>query len=337
MTLQPSTFRCLVKSACDSRAGPTRGPKTKMRLVSLKSTSCAANDARGEREDEAREERSSDEGFMGMTPLLQAHHAMEKVEEFVHKVWEGRWRVIPHDVLPDWLKDNDFLLHGHRPPMPSFRACFRSIFRIHTETGNIWTHLLGCLFFLCLGLMYMFRPNMSFVAPVQEKVAIGMFFLGAILCLSFSWLFHTVYCHSEGVSRVFSKLDNSGIAFLSMGSFVPWLSCSFYCSPQPCFIYLLVVCVLGLSAITVSQCDFFATPQYRGVRAGVFVGLGLSGVVPTLHFVISEGLIRVTTIGQMGLSSGNQSGCGTQIYLHTLRPPRKNFDMQINLHNHAHN
>lgn len=158
-------------------------------------------------------------------------------------MWEGRWRVIPHDVLPDWLKDNDFLLHGHRPPMPSFRACFRSIFRIHTETGNIWTHLLGrepapsprsfyltlccplvvekhqnstecvhplvlsagCLFFLCLGLMYMFRPNMSFVAPVQEKVVIGMFFLGAILCLSFSWLFHTVYCHSEGVSRVFSK------------------------------------------------------------------------------------------------------------------------------------
>lgn len=60
-----------------------------------------------------------------------------------NQVWEGRWRVIPHDVLPDWLKDNDFLLHGHRPPMPSFRACFKSIFRIHTETGNIWTHLLG--------------------------------------------------------------------------------------------------------------------------------------------------------------------------------------------------
>jgi hypothetical protein len=27
--------------------------------------------------------------------------------------------------------------------MPSFRACFGSIFRIHTETGNIWTHLVG--------------------------------------------------------------------------------------------------------------------------------------------------------------------------------------------------
>lgn len=53
-----------------------------------------------------------------------------------------------------------------------------------------------------------------------------------------------------------------------MGSFVPWLYYSFYCSPQPCVVYLIVVCVLGLAAITVSQCDFFATPQYRGVRAG---------------------------------------------------------------------
>ncbi|XP_061125280.1 adiponectin receptor protein 2 [Syngnathus typhle] len=288
-------------------------------------------DVKGERE-----ERSSDEGFMGMTPLLQAHHAMEKMEEFVHKVWEGRWRVIPHDVLPDWLKDNDFLVHGHRPPMPSFRACFRSIFRIHTETGNIWTHLLGCLFFLCLGLMYMFRPNMSFVAPVQEKVAIGMFFLGAILCLSFSWLFHTVYCHSEGVSRVFSKLDYSGIAFLIMGSFVPWLYYSFYCSPQPCFIYLLVVCVLGLSAIIVSQCDFFATPQYRGVRAGVFVGLGLSGVVPTLHFVISEGLIRATTMGQIGWLFLMATLYITGACLYAARIPERFFPGKCDIWFHSH-
>uniref|UniRef100_A0A3B4B8L4 Uncharacterized protein n=1 Tax=Periophthalmus magnuspinnatus TaxID=409849 RepID=A0A3B4B8L4_9GOBI len=80
-----------------------------------------------------------------LTLPVQAHHAMEKMEEFVHKVWEGRWRVIPFHVLPEWLKDNDYLLHGHRPPMPSFRACFGSIFRIHTETGNIWTHLLDGL------------------------------------------------------------------------------------------------------------------------------------------------------------------------------------------------
>ncbi|XP_050963384.1 adiponectin receptor protein 2 [Labeo rohita] len=284
-----------------------------------------------EDDEEEEEDKSSDEGL-----LLQAHHAMERMEEFVHKMWEGRWRVIPHDVLPDWLKDNDFLLHGHRPPMPSFRACFRSIFRIHTETGNIWTHLLGCLFFLCLGIVYMFRPNMSFVAPFQEKIVIGAFFLGAILCLSFSWLFHTVYCHSEGVSRVFSKLDYSGIAFLIMGSFVPWLYYSFYCSPQPCFIYLIVVCILGVAAITVSQCDFFATPQYRGVRAGVFVGLGLSGVVPTLHFMIAEGFLKATTIGQMGWLFLMAVLYITGACLYAARIPERFFPGKCDIWFHSH-
>lgn len=40
----------------------------------------------GEEKEQEEDERSSDEGFMGMTPLLQAHHAMERMEEFVHKV-----------------------------------------------------------------------------------------------------------------------------------------------------------------------------------------------------------------------------------------------------------
>nr|XP_033808356.1 adiponectin receptor protein 2 isoform X1 [Geotrypetes seraphini] len=274
-----------------------------------------------------------DEGFMG---LLQAQHAMEKVEEFVYKVWEGRWRVIPHDVLPDWLKDNDYLVHGHRPPMPSFRACFKSIFRIHTETGNIWSHLLGCVFFLCLGVFYMFRPNISFVAPVQEKVVIGLFFLGAILCLSFSWLFHTVYCHSEGVSRVFSKLDYSGIALLIMGSFVPWLYYSFYCSPQPCFIYLIVICVLGIAAIIVSQWDLFATPQYRGVRAGVFVGLGLSGIIPTLHFVIAEGFLRAATMGQVGWLALMACLYITGAALYAARIPERFFPGKCDIWFHSH-
>ncbi|NXF13927.1 PAQR1 protein, partial [Smithornis capensis] len=135
----------------------------------------------------------------------------------------------------------------------------------------------GFVLFLCLGILTMLRPNMYFMAPLQEKVVFGMFFLGAVLCLSFSWLFHTVYCHSEKVSRTFSKLDYSGIALLIMGSFVPWLYYSFYCSPQPRLIYLSIVCVLGISAIIVAQWDRFATPKHRQTRAGREWALGKPG------------------------------------------------------------
>lgn len=38
----------------------------------------------------------------------------------------------------------------------------------------------------------------------------------------------------------------------------------------------------------------------RPLCAGVFLGLGLSGVVPTMHFTIAEGFVKATTVGQMG-------------------------------------
>lgn len=32
----------------------------------------------------------------------------------------------------------------------------------------------------------------------------------------------------------------------------------------------------------------------------MFLGLGLSGIIPTLHYVISEGFLKAATIGQIG-------------------------------------
>ena len=184
--------------------------------------------------------------------------------------------------------------------MPSCQVCFKSISRIRIETGNIWTHLLGFVLFFFLGILTVLRPNMYFMAPLPEKVIYGMFFLGAVLCLSFSWPFHAVYCHSEKVSQTFSKLGYSGIALLIMGSFVPWLYYSFYCSPQPRLIHLSIICVLVIPAIIAAQQDWWATPKHWQTTAGVFPGLGLSGVVATMHFTIAQGFVKATTVGQMG-------------------------------------
>ena len=74
-----------------------------------------------------------------------AHNAAEQAEVFVRKVWEASWKVVHFKNLPKWLQDNDYLHKGHRPPLQSFGACFKSIFRLHTETGNIW--YVNCLTF----------------------------------------------------------------------------------------------------------------------------------------------------------------------------------------------
>ena len=75
--------------------------------------------------------------------LDKAEVLLDKAEDLARRVWEAGWEVVHHRHLPKWLRDNDFLVEGHRPPLNSFKACIKSIFRVHTETGNIWTHMLG--------------------------------------------------------------------------------------------------------------------------------------------------------------------------------------------------
>jgi hypothetical protein len=72
----------------------------------------------------------------------------------VHKrFWQINWKRVHFTGLPAWLQDNEYLHSGHRPQLGSFGNCFKSIFSLHTETGNIWTHYYGSFFLLTLNLI----------------------------------------------------------------------------------------------------------------------------------------------------------------------------------------
>lgn len=48
------------------------------------------------------------------------------------------------------------------------------------------------------------------------------------------------------------------------------------------------------------RCLLFQSDTESILLVGVFMGLGLSGIVPTMHFTIEEGFVKATTVGQMG-------------------------------------
>lgn len=53
--------------------------------------------------------------------------------------------------LTPWAAENPFII-GHYRPQLSWSQCIRSIFRLHNETFNIWSHGLmgiGCLVCVC--------------------------------------------------------------------------------------------------------------------------------------------------------------------------------------------
>ena len=92
------------------------------------------------------------------------------------------------EKTPTWLVYNESVHAGYRRWDVTAGAAFRSLFMVHNETGNIWTHLLGLLGFASLG-WHTLAHELPEAQPL-EKLSIGVFFVGVITCVPKSPLLH---------------------------------------------------------------------------------------------------------------------------------------------------
>jgi adiponectin receptor len=256
--------------------------------------------------------------------------ADEKIEDYLERIVQNvdsaqfmvkscvqklrDWKACHFDKLPAFLRDNNYLHFGHRPELGNFAACFNSIFRIHTETGNIWTHLIGFIAMVIVTIVFYVKPlcdDCHTDIAASDKLIFLTFFIGAILCLACSTLFHTVCCHSKDISTIFSRLDYAGIALLIVGSTIPWLYYGFYCEFYTKLTYIIAISVLGILTLLLLTLEKFDRPEYRTFRALVFVGLGLVSALPIIHFLIMNGvsesirqgsLVKLVTMGGLYLT-----------------------------------
>ncbi|XP_028062953.1 heptahelical transmembrane protein ADIPOR1-like isoform X3 [Camellia sinensis] len=72
-----------------------------------------------------------------------------KKSEIKNKDKDKRWALVRFEELPEYMKDNEFILNYYRANWPLKQAFF-SLFRWHNETLNVWTHLMGFALFLGL-------------------------------------------------------------------------------------------------------------------------------------------------------------------------------------------
>lgn len=246
-----------------------------------------------------------------------AQNVVDQTEELVRNIWN----VCSFHALPKWLQDNNYLHNEHRPPLNSFIECCKSVFRLHTETVNIWTHLIGCFIFMALYIHVLLTEHYAW----QDKLIFAVYFLGTIVCLGLSTAFHVVHCHSESIGKLFNKLDYCGITVLIMVSFVPWLYYAFYCRVYPILIYLSSVLILGTASIIMSLQEKFSRPAYRPIRTAVFTTFGLSGVVPAMHYLYVEFPQNKVALGTIGwlILMGSLYIAGALIYI--LRIPERIF------------
>lgn len=147
------------------------------------------------------------------------------------------WR----EILP-WQQDNEFIRTHYRPASHSYSRSLTSLSRLHNQSVNIYSHLLGSILFLICS--YWFHHALATCyrsASMTDIVVFDCFFLGAVLCLGFSTLFHTFANHSAGVYQAWLVYDMIGILCLTTGSFFPGVFYGFYCEPEVIRIYWSMV------------------------------------------------------------------------------------------------
>ncbi|CAK9138564.1 unnamed protein product [Ilex paraguariensis] len=79
---------------------------------------------------------------------------------------ERSYGLVSFQELPEYMKDNEFILNYYRAEWPLKETLF-SIFRWHNETLNVWTHLIG--FILFLGLTF---ANLMHVPQLADFITI---------------------------------------------------------------------------------------------------------------------------------------------------------------------
>ncbi|KAJ1911096.1 hypothetical protein H4219_006043 [Mycoemilia scoparia] len=194
------------------------------------------------------------------------------------------------DEIPVWMRDNMFIKTGYRAPTFSYSGCFRSLTYIHNETGNVWSHFLGGLSFIIMifSTYYYVFPKFSEIHWTDITVTYT-FMLGAVVCLFLSASFHLFSCHSEHVQVAWNRCDYLGIVVLIVGSFVPTIFYAFYCHVHLKAFYIGLILFLGAGTAVMTVTPKFNSKEWRVIRAVTFVSLGLSGVFPLIHSLITFG------------------------------------------------
>ncbi|KAH3668559.1 hypothetical protein OGAPHI_002313 [Ogataea philodendri] len=255
--------------------------------------------------------------------------------------------------IPQWQRDNHYILSGYVRETKSFRACWDSLFYLHNETVNIITHLVPGLLFP-IGLFSVSPwmvsndrlirsvPNWLIQIPVFDSTTradnfiFGLFFFGFVSCLSLSAIFHATKCHSHKVMKQGSSLDYVGIICLIVTSMIGIIHYSLQDDPGARWSCIALVGLFGTVCLVLTLDPGFREPEWRTFRATMFVIFGVSSVIPIGYGLFEYGATEVWNRAGLGYVLLEGLGYISGAIIYAMRTPEKHapgrFDIWGNSH-----
>jgi len=204
-----------------------------------------------------------------------------------HENEEGQHRaeLRSFEQAPEWMRRKD-ILRGYRVRY-SVPLIFRSLFHIHNETGNIWTHLLGTLFFAyCLWEELVgFRKIPKELEDEIDHFWLLLYLGSAAACMLVSSAYHLFLCHSKSIHQCMLKLDMHGIILLVFSHFLPGFYYGFSCHPNLQRVYTRAISIVIAATLTFANVPVFRKMQHFSIILQFLIaGIVLSSVIPIVHW-----------------------------------------------------
>jgi predicted membrane channel-forming protein YqfA (hemolysin III family) len=159
-----------------------------------------------------------------------------------------------HDIEA-WQRDNEYVCGRYRNISGSYRESLKSLFYLHNQTGNIYSHLIGAVvFFTSAFYVYDLITTRYSTADVYDILAFAIFIGSAIICFGFSATFHAFGNHSSRVYHTWLILDLYGIFVLIAGTVYSGTYYGFYCEPSYWIMYSVGVSMLLVFQTITNSC-----------------------------------------------------------------------------------
>lgn len=192
----------------------------------------------------------------------------------------GQSKYLHYYQLPLSWRENRYIINGYRFTL-LHQTMWELIFHFnHNETWNIWTHLVGAVVMLYLGLVHYPNTEAFKHSSVGDNAIMALFIFASLKCLVSSVLWHTysTFAHLTIRNR-FACVDYTGITVLVTCSVISAEYCSLYNYPKLLALFMSFSIIAGLGGFAFNWSSYFDRPECRPLRIGFYVclaGLGAS-------------------------------------------------------------